>query len=125
MKFISTPDAPTPAGHYSQAVRHNGLIYISGQLSIDPASGQVENGPIEAQTRLILKNFDNLLRASGSDKEHVLKVTIYISNIELWGAVNEVYSEFFGKHKPARAVVPVNELHFGCLLELEAVAAEL
>lgn len=123
MKFISTPNAPTPAGHYSQAVEHDGLIFISGQLSIHPATGEVENGPIEDQTRLILKNLHHLLEASGSAVDQVLKVTIYISDIELWGAVNEVYAEFFGSHKPARAVVPVKDLHYGCLLELEAIAA--
>ncbi|MCH8245422.1 MAG: RidA family protein [Bacteroidetes bacterium] len=123
MKSISTPSAPTPAGHYSQAIVHNGLIFISGQLAVDPTTGEVRNGPIEEQTRLVLKNLSAILSAAGSDKNHVIKVTVYVSDIDLWGAVNDVYSEFFESHRPARAVVPSRDLHHGCLIELEAIAA--
>ena len=123
MKYISSSRAPKPAGHYSQAIEHNGLIFVSGQLSIDPETGEVHNGPIEEQTHLILTNLRNLLEDAGSSMDSVLKVTIYVSDIDLWGAVNQVYTNHFGNHKPARAVVPVNELHYGCLLELEAIAA--
>ncbi|MCH8121788.1 MAG: RidA family protein [Bacteroidetes bacterium] len=122
MKSISTPSAPTPAGHYSQAIEHNGLIFISGQLSVDPATGEIRNGSIEDQTRLVLENLSGILKAAGSDMNHVLKVTIYVSDIDLWGAVNHVYAKTFGEHRPARAVVPSRDLHHGCLIEMEAIA---
>ena len=122
MKTISTPDAPTPAGHYSQAVVHGDLVFVSGQLAIDAATGQKQAGTIEQQTKIALGNVSAILRAAGSDVERVLKTTVYISDIELWGRVNEVYAEFFGSHRPARAVVPTRDLHHGLLVEIEAIA---
>jgi 2-iminobutanoate/2-iminopropanoate deaminase len=123
MKTISTPNAPAPAGHYSQAMVHNGIVYVSGQLPINPENGEKITGPIEAQTEQALKNLKAILEAANSDLNHVLKVNIYISNISLWGGVNNVYAEFFKDHKPARAVIPSRDLHYGFLLEVEAVAA--
>jgi len=125
VKSVFTPSAPTPAGHYSQAIVHDGLIFISGQLSVDPSTGEIRNGPIEEQTRMVLQNLAAILEEASSDMNHVLKVTIYLSDINLWGAVNEVYAEAFGDHRPARAIVPSRELHHGCLIELEAVAATI
>ena len=123
MKKIQTDKAPVPAGHYSQAIVHNGLVYISGQLPIDPLTGEKKTGPVEDQTGQVLKNLSAILEASGSSLARVLKVTIYISDISLWEKVNEVYSQFFGDHLPARAVVPTRDLHFGFKIELEAIAA--
>ena len=123
MKKISTPNAPKAAGHYSQAVVHNGVVYISGQLAVDPQSGERELGSIEEQTEQALKNVIAIAEAAGSDINHILKSTVYISDIALWGKVNEVYAQFFGDHRPARAVVPTKELHYGFLVEIEAVAA--
>ena len=123
MKKISTPNAPKAGGHYSQAVVHNGVVYISGQLAIDPKSGERNLGPIEEQTGQALRNVIAIAEAAGSDLNHILKTTVYISDIELWGKVNEIYAQFFGDHRPARAVVPTKELHFGFLVEIEAVAA--
>ena len=123
MKKIQTDNAPIPAGHYSQAIVHNGLVYVSGQLPIDPLTGEKKTGPIEHQTRQVLKNLSAILEASGSSLARVLKVTIYISDISLWEKVNKVYSQFFGDHRPARAVVPTRDLHFGFKIELEAIAA--
>lgn len=123
MKLISTQNAPAPAGHYSQAIVHQGLVYVSGQLPTDPVTGERRLGPIEEQARQALGNLKAILEAAGSDMAHVLKVTIYISDIELWGRVNAVYAAFFGEHRPARAVVPVKELHYGFQIEVEAVAA--
>lgn len=122
MRRISTDTAPQPAGHYSQAVVHNGLIYVSGQLAIDPTTGKPMPGNIEEQTSLAISNLAAILEAAGSDLEHVLKTTVYVSDINLWGRVNAVYAECFGEHRPARAVVPSRDLHFGCLVEIEAVA---
>ena len=123
MREISTPDAPEPAGHYSQAVVYNSLVYVSGQLPIDPKTGEKRIGSIEEQTEQALKNLAAILQAAGSNLNQVIKTTVYISDIELWGRVNEVYAKFFGEHRPARAVVPTKNLHFGFQIEIEAIAA--
>ncbi len=125
MKKIQTPLAPAPGGHYSQAVVHNGLVYVSGQLPVDARTGEKKLGTIEEQTELVLKNTGEILRAAGSDLSRVLKMTIYVSDINLWSQVNEVYARVMGAHRPARVVVPVKELHYGFLIELEAIAATL
>jgi 2-iminobutanoate/2-iminopropanoate deaminase len=123
MESVTTSNAPRPGGHYSQAIVHQGLVFVAGQLPIDPASGEKRVGSIEEQTAQALKNVAEILKAAGSGLDRVLKVTIYISDIELWGPVNRVYAEVFGEHRPARAVVPTKELHFGFQIEIEAVAA--
>ena len=123
MKSIKTVNAPLPGGHYSQAMVHNGLVYVSGQLPIDPKTGEKQTGSIEEQTNLVLQNLSAILDASGSSLNQVLKVTVYISDISLWGKVNEVYVEIFGDHRPARAIVPTRDLHFGFKIEVDAVAA--
>jgi 2-iminobutanoate/2-iminopropanoate deaminase len=120
---ISTPNAPQPAGHYAQAIVHNGLVYVSGQLPVDPASGEKRLGSIEEQARQALENVAAILEAAGSGLDRVLKTTVYVSDIALWGRVNAVYAAFFGGHRPARAVVPTRELHYGFQVEIEAVAA--
>jgi len=123
MKVISTPNAPQPAGHYSQAIVHGDTVYVSGQLAVDPQTGEKRLGSIEEQTEQALKNVAAILKAANSGVDRVLKTTLYISDIELWGRVNEVYSRFFGEHRPTRAVVPTKELHYGFLIEIEAIAA--
>lgn len=123
IKSVSTPNAPRPAGHYSQAVIHQGLVYVAGQLPIDPATGEKKLGPIEEQAEQVLRNIRAILQAAGSDLHRVLKMTVYISDISLWGKVNEVYAQMLGDHRPARAVVPVKELHHGFQIEIEAIAA--
>jgi len=123
MNPITTSKAPIPAGHYSQAIVHNGLVYVAGQLPIDPRTGNRETGPIERQTEAVLGNIREILLAAGSDLDHVLKMTVYISDISLWGKVNETYAGIMGAHKPARAIVPVKELHYGFQIEIDAIAA--
>ncbi len=123
MNAIATPHAPAPAGHYSQAMVHHGIVYVSGQLAIDPATGEKRLGAIEEQTGQALRNVAAILEAAGSDLEHVLKTTVYVADIGLWPRVNAVYAAFFGEHRPARAVVPTQALHYGFLVEIEAVAA--
>jgi 2-iminobutanoate/2-iminopropanoate deaminase len=120
---ISTPNAPQPAGHYAQAIVHNGLVYVSGQLPVDPATGEKRRGSIEEQATQVLENIAAILEAAGSGLDHVLKTTVYVSDIALWGRVNAVYAAFFGDHQPARAVVPTRDLHYGFQVEIEAVAA--
>jgi 2-iminobutanoate/2-iminopropanoate deaminase len=123
LRAISTDQAPQPGGHYAQAIVHEGVIYVSGQLSIDPRTREKCLGSIEEQTKQALENVAAILQAAGSDVDHVLKTTVYIVDISLWDRVNAIYAEFFGHHRPARAVVPTKELHHGFLVEIEAVAA--
>lgn len=122
MRTITTDNALKPAGHYSQAIEHNGTLYISGQLPVDPDTGEKVYGPVSDQAMRVLKNIDLILNAAGSSKNQVLKMTLYIPDISLWDEVNEVYSDFFGDHKPARVVVPTRGLHFGVSIEIDAIA---
>jgi 2-iminobutanoate/2-iminopropanoate deaminase len=123
MKPIQTPNAPQPGGHYAQAIVHNGLVYISGQLPIDPQTRERSRGGMQVQTELVLSNLAAILQAAGSSPDRVIQTTIYISDINLWDRVNEVYGRFFGDHRPARTIIPTRELHFGALIELDAIAA--
>ncbi len=120
--IILTEDAPVPAGHYSQAIVYGDLIFVSGQLPVDPRQGTAAHATIEAQAEQALDNVEAILRQAGSDLDHVVKTTVYISDIEAWGRVNEVYARRFGAHKPARAVIPVGPLHHGYQIEIEAIA---
>ena len=122
MKAISTANAPQPAGHYSQAIEHGGLIYVSGQLPINPQRPDGAAASIEEQTEQALQNVAAILEAAGSGLQHVLKTTVYISDIALWGRVNAVYARVFGSHRPARAIVPTGDLHHSYQIEIEAVA---
>jgi len=122
IKRITTPNAPKPAGHYSQATVYNGLVFVAGQLSIDPATGAHKTGTIEEQTELALNNVLAILQAAGSDWSRVLKMTVYVADINLWDAVNKVYGRMLGDHRPARAVIPTGALHHGFLIEIDAVA---
>jgi 2-iminobutanoate/2-iminopropanoate deaminase len=123
IRAISTNGAPTPGGHYSQAMVHNGLVYVAGQLGIDPATGKKVEGGLEAEAERALRNVEAILKASGSSINRVLKMTVYISDISLWGAFNTVYSRVLGDHRPARAVIPTGELHYGLKVEIECIAA--
>ena len=120
MKAIFNENAPR--GHYSTAMIIGNTVYISGQTSADPATGLPAVGGFEAEMKMALGKLESILKAAGCTKENVGMVKIYLPSRELWGQANEVYSEFFGDHKPARIVLPVGELNKGCLVELEAVA---
>lgn len=109
-------------GHYSPGVIAGGMLYISGQLPIDPGTGKIAEGGIREQTKQALANVGRVLEAAGCRREDVVMCRVYISDMGNWDAVNEVYSAFFGSHKPARAVVPTRELHHGALVEIEATA---
>ena len=121
-RSISTADAPKPGGHYSQGVVESGWLFVSGQLPIDPATGKFVPGTIEQQTRLVLDNMAAVVRAAGGELRDVVKVTLYFSDIAYWSAINAVYAEFFGDHKPARSAVPTQKLHYGAEVEIEAIA---
>jgi reactive intermediate/imine deaminase len=123
MQSIATPNAPNAAGHYSQAIVHNGVVYVAGQLPIDPKNRDKPVGSIEEQTEQTLRNVQAILEAAGSGLDRVLQMTIYVSDITLWGGVNTAYGRVMGTHKPARAVVPVKDLHYGYQIEIQAIAA--
>ncbi len=121
MKIIKTEKIPEVKGHYSPVIEHNGILYLSGVIPLDPEKGTVPD-TIEEQTRLALARIDLLLRESGSSLNKVLQVRIYLTDISLWDQVNKVYADIFKDHKPARCIVPAGKLHYGCLLEVEATA---
>ena len=121
MQAIETRDAPTAAGHYSQAIVHNGVVYVAGQLPVNQNERNRPVGSIEEQTEQTLRNVEAILVAAGSGLDLVLQMTIYVSDIELWGGVNTAYSRVMGAHKPARAVVPVKDLHYGYQIEIQAI----
>lgn len=123
MKQISTSKAPAPRGHYSQGIIHNGIVYVAGQLPINPETGKKIVGTIEEQTEQALKNVAAILEEAGSSMDRVVKTTVYISEIQLWNRVNKVYAKHFSTHRPARVVVPTGLLHHGFQIEIEAIAA--
>jgi 2-iminobutanoate/2-iminopropanoate deaminase len=123
VKKILTNKAPIPVGHYSQGIVHNGLVFVSGQLAINPETGEPVTDSIEAQTERCLRNIEAILLEANSDLNHVLKFTIFVSDESLWGAVNETYKRILGEHKPARAIIPVGKFRGDFLIEIEAIAA--
>lgn len=123
MKMISTPNAPTPAGHYSQAVVYGGVVYVAGMLGQDPTAPDRDPGDAATQTRQALANVAAVLDAAGSSLDRVVRMTIYVSDIAMWPTVNEVYAEAMGEHRPARAIVPVQKFKGSFLVEVVATAA--
>jgi 2-iminobutanoate/2-iminopropanoate deaminase len=123
MKIIHTKNAPAPGGHYSQGISAAGLLFISGQLPITPDGGKLSGAPIEEQVNQCLSNILAIVKSAGGSKESIAKITVYVADMDLWPRVDKTYAEFFGAHKPARAVVPTAPLHFGFLVEAEAIAA--
>ena len=124
MKAISTIKAPAAIGPYSQAIEVNGFIYASGQLPIDPATGQFPEGGIKEQTRQSLTNAQNILKEAGIDLSHVVKTTVFLSDIANFAPMNEVYAQFFTEPFPARSAVAVKDLPKGALVEIEVIAAK-
>lgn len=122
MKKLETCKALKPAGHYSLATVHNDTVYISGQLPIDIDTGEKVFGSIGEQVARVLKNIEILLQEVGSSKGKVLKMSIYIPDVKLWAEVDAIYGEFFQDHKPARVIVPTRALHYGFLVEIDAIA---
>jgi 2-iminobutanoate/2-iminopropanoate deaminase len=123
IRYIHTPAAPEPAGHYSQATVHNGVVYVAGMLPLDPVTRAVVPGGMEEQLVRTLENIRLVLDAAGSDFAHALRLTVYIPDISLWGAVNATYARVMGDAKPARAVIPTRELKPGVLVEIDCIAA--
>ena len=120
---ITSSDAPKAIGPYSQAVRAGGLVFLSGQIPLDPRTGELVAGDVRAQADRVLDNLAAVLRAAGLSFEHVVKTTIYLTDLADFGAVNEVYGKRFGAVPPARATVQVAALPRGAKVEIDAVAA--
>ncbi len=119
---VSTPAAPAAIGPYSQAVKTGNLLFCSGQLPIDPATGEMPTD-IKAQTRQSLSNVKAILEAAGTSMENVVKSTVFLADMSLFGPMNEVYAEFFGEPFPARCAFAVKELPKQALVEIEVIAA--
>lgn len=124
MKAIQTNNAPAAIGPYSQAIEVNGFIFASGQIPIDPATGEFVKGGIKEQTRQSLLNVKSILIAAGTDLNHVVKTTVFLSDMANFTAMNEVYSTFFEQPFPARSAVAVKDLPKGALVEVEVLAAK-
>ena len=124
MKVIATKQAPAAIGPYSQAIEANGFVYLSGQLPIDPATGQFPEGGIKEQTRQSLLNAQAILKEAGLSLSHVVKTTVLLSDIANFGPMNEVYAEMLGAPFPARSAFAVRDLPKGALVEIECVAVK-
>ncbi len=109
-------------GHYTPGIISGGLLFISGQLSLDLDTREVARGGVREHMRQALLNIERVLEAAGLTSDDVVQCRVYVAGIENWDEINEEYAVFFGEHKPARIVVSASELHFGCLVEIEAVA---
>ena len=123
-EIISTESAPAAIGPYSQAVRYDNLLFLSGQIPLDPESGEVVEGNIEVQTRKVLDNLKAILEAGGMELQHVLKCTCFLKNMEDFPAFNTVYSEYFSDILPARETVEVSRLPKDVLVEISAICGK-
>ena len=123
---ISTPDAPKAIGPYSQAIRANGLVFVSGQVAIDPTTQEIIGGDAAAQTDRVLRNLSAILKAAGSGLDRVVKSTVFLKNMVDFAAMNEVYGNYFGKHAPgappARSTVEAARLPKDVLVEIDVIA---
>lgn len=122
MKTIHTNNAPAAIGPYSQAIEVNGFIFTSGQIPIDPSTGNFVEGGIKEQTKQAITNAKNILKEAGTDLAHVVKTTVYLANMADFAAMNEVYATFFQQPFPARSAVAVKDLPKGALVEVEVLA---
>lgn len=122
MDFVATQDAPKAIGPYSQAVKANGFVFTSGQIALDPASGNLVEGTFEDQVHRIFRNLEAVLREAGSGFDRVVKATVYLSDMANFVALNGIYAEYFGAHKPARTTIAASGLPKNALVEIDFVA---
>jgi 2-iminobutanoate/2-iminopropanoate deaminase len=122
MDYVATNAAPKAIGPYSQAVRANGVVYTSGQIPLDPATGNLVEGNFEDQARRVFQNLEAVLKEAGSSFDRVLKATVYVTDLGNFQALNAIYGEYFGEHKPARTTIGAAQLPKGALLEIDLVA---
>ena len=121
MEYINTEKAPKAIGPYSQAVKVDNMLFVSGQIPIDPIYNEIVRENIKAEVELVLKNLLSIVHEAGFSLEDIAKVTIYLKNMNNFEAVNEIYEKYFHSHKPARAVVEVSKLHKDVSVEIEAI----
>jgi 2-iminobutanoate/2-iminopropanoate deaminase len=122
IEYVSTPDAPAAIGPYSQGVKTHGFLYTSGQIALDPATGNLMDGSFEEQVHRVFKNLQAILRAAGTDFNRVIKATVYVTDLGNFGTLNSIYASYFGEHKPARTTVEVPKLPKGGAVEIDLVA---
>ena len=122
-KVISTAEAPKAIGPYSQAIEAGGFIFVSGQIPLIPATGEIVEGSVEVQTARVLENLKAILEAAGSSLENVVKTTVYITNMDDFVKVNGIYGQYFQENPPARVCVEVSKLPKGALVEIDVIAA--
>ncbi len=120
---IKTDKAPAPIGPYNQAVKAGNMVFVSGQIAINPENGELETGDIETETNRVMQNLGAVLEAGGSSFNRVVKTTIFLSDMALFGTVNEIYGKYFGEHFPARETVAVKTLPKNVNVEISAIAA--
>lgn len=123
-KIIRTPGAPAAIGPYSQAVEINGMLFVSGQIAINPDTGKLVEGNIAVQTTQVLKNTEAILKAAGYSFLQVVKSTVYLSEISDFKGMNEVYGTYYSENQPARAALAVKDLPLGALVEIETIAVK-
>lgn len=122
---VNTDRAPQAIGPYEQAIKCNGLLFTSGQIALNPATGTLIEGDVSAQTRQVLDNLKAVLEAGGSSLDHVIKATVYLTDLSNFAKMNEVYAEYLGKAKPARSTVGVASLPRGASVEIDLVATAM
>ena len=122
MEIIATPDAPQAIGPYSQAVKHHGILYTSGQIALDPATGKLVEGDFAAQVHRVFQNLAAILQAARSDFSRVLKANVYLTDLENFDTLNGIYAEYFGDHKPARTTIGVAQLPKESAVEIDLIA---
>ena len=122
MDFVASKQAPKAIGPYSQAVKSNGFVFTSGQIALDPASGNMVDGDFNAQARRVFENLKAVLTEAHTDFSRVLKATVYLTDLGNFQALNSIYGEYFGDHKPARTTVGVSQLPRGSMVEIDLIA---
>jgi 2-iminobutanoate/2-iminopropanoate deaminase len=122
-KVFNTDKAPAPIGPYSQAVATNGMLYVSGQIPIIPATGELENGGIQAETKQVMENLGAILQEAGINFDHVIKTSIFIASMKDFALINEIYGRYFGENPPARETVEVSVLPKNVNVEISCIAA--
>jgi 2-iminobutanoate/2-iminopropanoate deaminase len=120
---ISTPEAPAAIGPYSQAVKAGNLLFVSGQIPLDPTTGALVEGSIEPQTRQVFRNIEAILKAAGATFDHVVSVSVFLADMNDFARMNAIYAEYFSTPAPARATVQVARLPKDCLVEIQVTAA--
>jgi 2-iminobutanoate/2-iminopropanoate deaminase len=120
--YVATDDAPKAIGPYSQAIKASGFVYTSGQIPLDPATGELVGGPFEDHVHRVFRNLQAILTAAGTDFSRVIKATVYVTDLANFGALNSIYASYFGDHKPARTTVEVPALPKGATVEIDLIA---